>query len=216
MAAFSKVSHITSVKTASAVIREYLPMIPLSRFFYKGGGLIGLTYYQFLLILLLIVSVIMDFKYDRIPNGIIVFGTVIGIFFRFVENGWHGIYSAGLAILISFCILYPLFCIGGIGAGDVKLLLMTGSFFSADMQLRVIMISFIIGALLSIEKMISEDNFKERMQYLFSYLMDVLRTGQWKLYGENPCTDSHKYKSNKIHFALPIFFSVMLGLGGIF
>lgn len=191
-------------------------MIPLSRFFTKGGGLIGLTCCQFLLILLLIVSVIMDFKHDRIPNGIIASGLVIGLFSRFMENGWQGILSAGVVMLISFCILYPLFRIGGIGAGDVKLLLMTGSFFSADAQLHIMMFSFIIGALLSIEKMISEDNFKERIQYLLSYLMDVLRTGQWKLYGENLCTDSHKYKSNKIHFALPVFFSVMLGLGGIF
>lgn len=158
----------------------------------------------------------MDFKYDRIPNDIIVLGIVIGFLSRIRGNGCQGILSAGVVILISFCILYPLFRIGGIGAGDVKLLLMTGSFVSADKQLHVMMFSFIIGALLSIEKMISEDNFKERMQYLFSYITDVLRTGQWKLYGENLSEDSHKYKSNKIHFALPILFSVMLGLGGIF
>lgn len=158
----------------------------------------------------------MDFKQDRIPNGLIVFGIVIGFFSRFMENGWQGIFSACVIILISFCILYPFFRIGGIGAGDVKLLLTTGSFFSADEQLHVMMFSFIIGAILSIEKMISEDNFKERMLYLFSYMMDVLRTGQWKLYGENPDTDSFKYKRNKIHFALPVFLSVMLGLGGIF
>ena len=158
----------------------------------------------------------MDYKHDRIPNGIIMFGTAIGLLFHFGENAWQGILSAGVVILISFCILYPLFRIGGIGAGDVKLLLMTGSYFSADVQLHIMMFSFIFGAFLSIEKMISEDNFKERMQYLFSYMMDVLHTGQWKLYGENLNTDSHEYKSNKIHFALPVFLSVMLGLGGIF
>ncbi|MDE6749998.1 MAG: A24 family peptidase [Lachnospiraceae bacterium] len=158
----------------------------------------------------------MDYKHDRIPNGIIMFGTAIGFLSHSRGNGWQCILSAGVAILISFCILYPLFRIGGIGAGDVKLLLMTGSYFSVDMQLHIMMFSFIIGALLSIEKMISEDNFKERMQYLCSYMMDLLRTGQWKLYGENLSTNYHKYKSNKIHFALPIFLSVMLGLGGIF
>lgn len=158
----------------------------------------------------------MDYKYDRIPNGISVLGTAIGLFFHVRENGWQGICSAGVVILISFCILYPIYRIGGIGAGDVKLLLMTGSFVSADKQFHIVIFSFIIGALLSVEKMISEDNFKERMQYLFSYLMDVLRTGQWKLYGENLNTGSNKYKSNKIHFALPVCFSVMLGLGGIF
>lgn len=191
-------------------------MIPLSRFFSKGGGRIGLTYYQILLILLLIAAVIMDLKHDRIPNAIIVIGAAIGLFSRIGENGWQGICSAGIAILLSFCILYPVYKIGGLGAGDVKLLLMTGCFVTVDRQLHIIAFSFIIGAVLSVAKMISEDNFKERLQYLFSYLADVLRTGQWKLYGENLKLDSVKYKSNKIHFALPICFSVMLGLGGIF
>ncbi len=158
----------------------------------------------------------MDFKCDRIPNGIIILGTVIGLFSRIRETGWQGILNAGVVILISFCILYPFYRIGGLGAGDVKLLLMTGSFFSSDMQLHIMAFSFIIGAILCIEKIISENNFKDRMQYLFSYLADVLRTGQWKMYEENLNQDSRKCKSNKIHFALPVCFSVMLGLGGIF
>ncbi|MDE5866801.1 MAG: prepilin peptidase, partial [Lachnospiraceae bacterium] len=70
----------------------------------------------------------MDYKHDRIPNSIIMFGTVIGFLSHFRGNDWQGIFSAGVVILISFCILYPLFRIGGIGAGDVKLLLMTGSY----------------------------------------------------------------------------------------
>lgn len=206
---------ISYPQTASAVIRKNLPMISLSRILSKGGGLIGLIYGQYLLILLLIAAVYTDFKYDKINNGIILTGIVLGLFLRIMENGLQGICCAGFVILISFSMLYPLYRIGGLGAGDVKLLIMTGSFVPADMLLHIILYSFIIGAILSIGKMISEDNFMERMRYLLSYLADVLRTGQWKLYGENLNLDSHRYKSNKIHFALPVCISVMLGLGGI-
>ena len=158
----------------------------------------------------------MDFKYDRIYNDWIVLGILLGLFIRILKNGWHDILGAMAEMLLSFCILYPIYKIGALGAGDVKLFIMVGSFESAGKLLRVIIVSFIIGSVFSIVKMISEDNFKERMLYLFSYLSDVFCTGQWKLYGENLKDDYKKYKSNKIHFALPICFSVMLGLGGIF
>lgn len=175
-----------------------------------------MTYYNFLLILLLIIAVVMDFKYDRIYNGLIIFGILLGLFFRIIKNGWSDIRPAIAAMLLSFCILYPIYKIGALGAGDIKLLIMIGSFESADQIMRVIVLSFIIGAVFSIGKMILEENFKERMQYFFSYLSDVFSTGQWKLYGENLKDDYKKYKSSKIHFALPICFSVMLGLGGLF
>ena len=158
----------------------------------------------------------MDFKYDRIYNGWILFGILLGLSFRVWENGWRGICSAAASMLFSFCLLYPIYKIGGLGAGDVKLFALTGSFLTANRLLYVIIFSFVIGAVISIGKIISEGNFKERMQYLFSYLLDVLCTGQWKLYGENLAQDSRKYKSGKIHFALPICLSVMFGLGGLF
>lgn len=181
-----------------------------------GGGQIGLTYNQIFLLLLLFAAVFTDFVYDKIFNGWIVTGILIGLFFRIIQNGWQGIGCAIVTMLLSFVLLYPLYKIGVLGAGDVKLFLMTASFAGVKWQLSMIGISFVAGAFFSIGKMVSEENFKERMQYLFSYLFDVLCTRQWKLYGENLKQDTRKYKSNKIHFALPVCISVMLGMGGLY
>lgn len=158
----------------------------------------------------------MDFWHDRIDNGWVLFGILLGLSFRIGEYGWQGAYDAAASMLLSFCLFYPIYKIGGLGAGDVKLLIMTGSFLSVHQLLYAAVIALAIGAVFSIGKMISEENFKERMQYLTAYLLDVLRTGQWKLYGANLRQDYLKYKSNKIHFALPICISVLLGLGGLY
>ena len=161
-------------------------------------------------------AVFMDFKYDRIYNGWIILGILLGLSLRILINGWHDIGSAIAAMLLAFCILYPIYKIGALGAGDVKLFIMVGSFLSVNRLLYVMVVSFIIGAVFSLGKMISEANFMERMKYLSSYLADVFCSGQWKLYGENLKDDFKKYKRNKIHFALPVCFSVMLGSGGMF
>ena len=158
----------------------------------------------------------MDLKYDRIANGWIVFGIILGLSFRIGESGLYGVYYAGFSMFISFVLLYPIYKINGLGAGDVKLFLVIGSFVPAMELVHIILVSFIIGAVFSIGRLISEADFIERMQYLFSYLFDVLHTRQWRLYGDN-LKDAHQnYKDNKIHFALPVCISVMLFVGGIY
>lgn len=178
--------------------------------------MVGLTCYQYLLILLLIIAVLMDFAYDRIYNGWIIFGIMIGLSFRFLEYQWHGLYGAAVSMLLSFVLLYPLYKINGLGAGDVKLFLMLGSFVQTGELLRLMAASFIIGAVFSAGKLISEKNFKERMRYLFEYLSDMFYRRQWRLYGEELRWDYQRYMSNKIHFALPVLLSAALWLGGFY
>lgn len=158
----------------------------------------------------------MDFAYDRIYNGWILFGMMIGLSFRFLEYQWYGFYEAAVSMLLSFILLYPLYKIGGLGAGDVKLFLMLGSFVRWDEQLSMMAVSFIIGAVFSLGKLLSEENLKERMRYLFEYFLDVFYRKQWRLYGDNLRCDYQRYMSNKIHFALPVLLSAALWLGGFY
>ena len=158
----------------------------------------------------------MDFKRDRIYNGWILFGILAGLFFHMQEGGWYSVCSAVIPMLIPFVLLYLIYKIGGLGAGDIKLFMASGSFLKTEQLFRVIAVSFIIAALFSLMKMISEKNGKERMRYLLSYLLETCKTREWRLYDEICIQDTHTYKSNKIHFALPICISVMLGLGGLF
>lgn len=158
----------------------------------------------------------MDFKRDRIYNGWIFFGILAGLFFHVQEDGWYGVCGAVVPLLIPFVLLYPIYKIGALGAGDIKLFMLSGSFLTTEQLVHVIVVSFIIAGLFSLMKMISEKNGKERMQYLLSYLLEMCKTREWKLYEEDSGQDTHIYKSNKIHFALPICISVMLGVGGLF
>ena len=180
-----------------------------------GGDFIGLNYNEWILLLLLLVAVLMDYAHDRISNGWLLFGSMIGLYLHGLENGWEEIYTVLPAVLLSFCILYPVYKIGALGAGDVKLFLMAGCFLTTEQILTVLVYAFVIGAIFSLAKMCKEDNLKERMQYFFSYLIDLLRTGQWKLYEQELCRDRDRYR-HRIHFSLPICFGVLLGLGGLF
>ena len=151
---------------------------------------------------------------DRIPNGFVLLGTVTGVMASFLSS--RGLLDTLTSMLIAFLLMYPLYMIGALGAGDVKLFILIGSFCTAGEFMVILAGAFVIGAGFSIVKLVAEKNAIERFQYFFSYLSDILRTGQWKIYGEDLKHDYHTYCKNKVHFALPIFLSVVCRIGGLF
>ena len=116
---------------------------------------------------------------------------------------------------LAFLLMYPLFKIGTFGAGDVNILMMVGSFLNVRRFLAVLAMSFAVGALFSLLKIIAKHNGAERMEYFLSYVREVARTGQWKLYGTYRAEDVRQYHRNKIHFTIPVLLSVALQIGGV-
>lgn len=184
-----------------------------SESFRLGGAYIGLSYYHSLLLLLLILAALADLKTDHIPNGFIVVGITTGL------AGSHsfgpGLSHSVISVFLAFLLLYPLFKIGTLGAGDIKVLMMTGVFFHTKEFLTVLAASFVAGAALSAMKLITERNMKERLFYLLSYVSEVVRSRHWKLYEESLNNDYEAYRRNKIHFTIPVLFAVMLRMGGL-
>ncbi len=179
-----------------------------------GGVFIGLSYYQSVLLLLLFLAALADLKADRIPNGFIAAGIAIGL------AGSHlagpGLLHSATSMLLAFLLLYPLFKIGTLGAGDIKVIIMTGCFLTAKEFLAVLAASFVIGAAISLVKLLAEHNGKERLVYLFSYVSEVIKSRHWKLYGEeNLKQDRRLYCRNKIHFTIPVLFGAALRIGGL-
>lgn len=159
-------------------------------------------------------SALADLKTDRIPNGFVLMGIVIGIAASFLSG--RGLTDIPASMFIAFLLTYPLYKIGALGAGDVKLFILVGSFLTAG-ELTVVMAgAFVIGAGFSLVKLAAEKNGRERFRYFFSYLVDICRSRQWKIYGEDLEQDYHTYCKNKIHFAVPILFSTVCRIGGIF
>ena len=179
----------------------------------KGGVSIGLSYCQSLLLLLLLLAALADLKTDRVPNGFIAAGIVTGLTCSHLSG--PGLFCSAASMLLAFLLMYPLFKIGTLGAGDIKVLIMTGCFLAVREFLTVLAAAFAGGALLSIVKLLAERNGKERMFYLLSYVSDVIRSGHWKLYGENLKQDENVYCRNKIHFTIPVLFGAALKIGGL-
>ena len=100
-------------------------------------------------------------------------------------------------------------------AGDVKLLSVAGCFLTAKETILCLGLSFALGAVLSLAKMIAEKNFLERMKYLLWYIADVFTSGEWKFYEEDR-NDRQRRKKGKIHFSIPVLLGMVVYKGGIY
>lgn len=151
----------------------------------------------------------------KISNHIIQFGISIGLIFNLYEIGWTGIIAWFGGIIIPIFILFPLFLLKALGAGDIKLFSVIGSFYGILFVLKSIWIAFVIAAVLSVIHLIKYKQVFCRLQYLVNYLRQI---NQKKNSDEHEITTFGKlpyYNVKKegykgvIHFSIAIFVAIL-------
>ncbi len=153
-----------------------------------------------------------DYRHKKIPNFLIIMMGVMGACGRFFQGGvWEAAAFAGEAVL-AMCLLYPLFKVGAVGAGDVKLLGVTAGYFPFQKILVFLFLSLLIAAVVSLIKMLRKSYFLERMEYLLDYLRDVAKCRQFKLYLQN----GQDRGAVGICLSGPVLASVLLYMGGVY
>lgn len=164
------------------------------------------------LCVLLAAACCFDYRCKKIPNFLIVVMAVLGACWRFRQGGAWGAASCVGASVLVMCLLYPLFKVGAVGAGDVKLLGMAAGYFPFKKILVFLFLSLLIAAVVSLVKMVRKGYFLERMGYLLDYLTDVVKSGRFKLYLQN----EQDRGAVGICLSGPVLVSVLLYMGGIY
>ena len=94
---------------------------------------------------LLGIAVISDLRNHRIPNLLVLLGLVVGVAVQAWAFGLAGLGHALLGMLIGFAIFLPMYALGGMAAGDVKLMAMAGTFLTPQDALWAALFSLIAG-----------------------------------------------------------------------
>lgn len=153
-----------------------------------------------------------DYKDNRIPNYLVLLAAFLGMGWQAWDDGLFGVlFYAGQAALVM-ALLYPFFKIGGLGAGDVKLLGAAAGYLPFEKILTFLFCSLLIAAMISAVKMWRKHIFGQRIRYLSAYMEDVMLTGRWKRYQ----TAGQEKKSAGICLSGPVLISVLLYLGGVY
>ena len=122
----------------------------------------------------------MDVKEHRIPNWWILTGFLSGLALTALEAETGGIgLAAGsylLRVFLCAAVLFPLFVLRMMGAGDIKLMAVMAGFLGWGSGLQAIMYGCVAGAILALVKLLRQGILWQRLTYLLAYIRRLFLT----------------------------------------
>ena len=161
-----------------------------------------------LLTCLSVAAVLSDLGTGKIPNGIIAAGLACGLLNHIFSGGPVGIvlYLGGAALPILLFGVFYYFRM--IGAGDIKLLCMAGSFFGPSGSFACVEWSVFFGGLISLVLMLRRRNIEERLAYFAEYVGRYAKDRKWRPYMSGTKEDA------RFSFSVPILLGILCQIGG--
>lgn len=99
---------------------------------------------------ILLISIVTDVRTKKIPNLLTFPAMLMGLIIHGARGGWPGLAQGLWGLFLGTALLYIPFALGGMGAGDVKLLGAVGALQGADFVLRAFLASALAGGALAV------------------------------------------------------------------
>ncbi|CEG28322.1 A24 family peptidase [Bacillus sp. B-jedd] len=103
-----------------------------------------------LLLILLLICTVTDIKSRKILNIVTFPAIIIGFLLYLFTNGYEGFLFSGKGFLVGLGVLFIPFAMGGIGAGDVKLMAAIGTMKGAFFVFYAFLYAAIVGGLIAL------------------------------------------------------------------
>ncbi|MCJ8009237.1 prepilin peptidase [Lederbergia wuyishanensis] len=102
------------------------------------------------LILILTISIITDLRSRKIFNVVTLPAILVALIFHSFTSGFQGLSFSGLGFLVGLGLLLIPFLLGGIGAGDVKLLAAIGAWKGMMFVLYTGLLAGVVGGFIAL------------------------------------------------------------------
>ena len=159
-------------------------------------------------LLLLTIAAATDIRTGKVRNWLICLGMISGALFRIWELGIRGLFLSAMQIIFPVIVLFLLFLMRALGAGDIKLFSMLGSIWNFRILCYCMFFSFLTGAVISLMKLLYQKNLFVRLHYFCRYIKISLETGKMNVYDWQ--SDG---KQNTIYFSVAILIGFCITLG---
>lgn len=101
----------------------------------------------------------------RISNAVTAAGLIAGISFNFLTGGTAGILTAFAGAVLPAVLLFVLFALRMLGAGDIKLFCAIGAVMGAMFVTYAMIFSFLAGGVMALGIMLARGNLKSRLRF---------------------------------------------------
>ena len=131
--------------------------------------------------LALIYSAYTDLAKGKIYNWITYPAIFLGFIFRILSEGGPGFISSLFGAFLGFIFLFLFFIIGGIGAGDVKLMTAVGAFGGGLFLLWVLYYTAIVGGFVAVFILLVKGELGKGMKRTFYFLKNIFLPAEKKV-----------------------------------
>jgi len=127
-----------------------------------------------LVALILIVAAWIDGKELRVPNWITFPMILSGLVYCGVTNGWIGLGEGLWGMTVGLLTLLPLYAVGGMGAGDVKLMAGIGAWLGATVTWYAFCVSVIVGAVMAVIMVLYRRSWEKHYNNFLMIVMEFI------------------------------------------
>ena len=96
------------------------------------------------------IACITDLRFRRISNRLVLTGVCFGAALNLLFGGWAALGWSLLGGLLGLALFLPFFALGGMGAGDVKLLACLGCILGPKDLMAVALVGALVGGLMAL------------------------------------------------------------------
>ena len=117
-----------------------------------GNGLIAHSYLETFLPVMVTVGIatVTDLRSRRVPNLLVGISFLAGMSFQLWAHGWAGLGTGAAGAGVALLLFGALFLLGGMGAGDVKLMAAVGSWLGFQQTLVALAMTSILGGIMAL------------------------------------------------------------------
>lgn len=123
-----------------------------------------------ILITVLIICIFTDLKERKIYNKVIFPALLLAFIFQTITGGWIGLQAAFLGFFVGLGVLLIPYLLGGMGAGDVKLLALIGALKGTVFVLNTAIYMALIGGMIALFVLLFRKGAIERLKGIGYFL----------------------------------------------
>lgn len=157
----------------------------------------------------MLIALISDIKYYKIRNKITVTFILTGLLTGFCIQGCKGVLNSFFGIVLPCVLLFALYAIRMLGAGDIKLFCALGAIFGWKYIIAIMAYSFLAGGIIAILLMATRRNAKIRFIHFCNYFKMVFLLQSFRPYSEF----EDKEDNGKFRFAYAVFIGAFFFIG---
>ncbi len=133
------------------------------------------TFLYLALILILLPACVFDLRQRRIPNRLLAVGLAGALLLSVVLGPpWAVLATYGAGFAVGLLMFLPLYLLGGMAAGDVKLMATVGAFVGPSLAFQASLATYVCGGMLALCMVLYQRRGRDAFANIFALLHPML------------------------------------------